>query len=76
MRLEATHGVSSKSQLELEETTCLKVVSGGENTIWLIAVLESGDTLVSRQEYSEGGYDFHSEIYRDSIAIDLVKEYL
>ncbi len=45
-------------RLELDQTVCFNYTCAGESTFRIIAVLQSGDTLLS-ENYAEGGYQLH-----------------
>ncbi len=57
-------------QLASDDKACLSFKSSGENTFSLTAILSNGKTLISREEYSEGGYKFIGTITKDEIKIE------
>jgi len=64
---------ASKGKLGDEKKSCITFNSAGENSFRLEAILESGDTIVSGEVYSEGGYKFIGKIKKDTLILEYDK---
>ncbi len=62
--------------MEEDDRVCWSFLSPGENSFFMKAILSSGDTVISNEVYSEGGYKFSANIRSDSISIEYIKENL
>ncbi len=62
-------------QLATDDKTCLFFKSPGENSFSLTAILSNGDTIISAEEYSEGGYKFIGTVTKKKINIEFDKIY-
>lgn len=67
-----THGIKivESKQLAIDDKTCISFKSPGENTFSLTAILSNGDTVISADEYSEGGYKFIGTVTKNKIKIE------
>ncbi len=67
--------IVSSRPLAIDDKTCLSFTGSGENTFNLMAILSNGDTVMSVEEYSEGGYKFIGTVTKDTIKIEHKKLY-
>ena len=61
---------ASSRALAIDDKTCLSFKGSGEHTFNLMTILNNGNTVMSREEYSEGGYKFIGTITKDTIKIE------
>jgi hypothetical protein len=66
-------GISKDSigYLEPDKQACLSFRGSGESVFRLKAILTNGKTVVSGDEYSEGGYKFVGTVTHSIIKIEL-----
>jgi hypothetical protein len=67
--------VVEREYLGPTDNVCLSFKSLGENAFSLIATLDDGRSVVSPEEYSEGGYKFTATIMADYIKIEFDEAY-
>jgi hypothetical protein len=72
-----THGISKEASglIETDDKTCFSFNSPGENSFNLTAILNNGETVISTEVYSEGGYKFIGTISNDTIKIEYNNNY-
>lgn len=72
-----TNGASvvERGHLGPTDKVCLSFKSPRENAFSLIATLDDGRSVVSSEEYSEGGYKFTATVMADYIKIEFDEAY-
>jgi hypothetical protein len=63
------------ASLGASDKTCLAFTSPGENAFTLTAISTDGSKVISREEYSEGGYEFIGTVTEGRIEIETDNSY-
>jgi hypothetical protein len=61
--------------LENGDKICMSFKSPGENSLNLAAIVSNGDTLISNEVYSEGGYAFLGTVTSEGIKVENNRSY-
>jgi hypothetical protein len=71
------HNISivSRARIAKNEQACMAFNSQGENSFKLIVILNNGDTLVSKEVYSEGEYNFSDIVNVDTLKLEYKEMY-
>lgn len=57
-------------QVSTQENACLSFKSNGENSFMLQATLSNSKSVISKEQYSEGGYKFTATVTEEEIKIE------